>query len=410
MAGDVRPRAIDQIRDLMGRWTNIAAAVALSFAAASASAQTADAAQTELEPITAGQVQQNADEESRTAPQGMTQDEAIAATPDQPVAVPSVGGGLANAGTMSEAALGQPLGGHNIQPQVTELGKRANNFNIALLLIMGIVTVFVFSLLLWSILKYRRKDGVLPSKTTHNVLIEVIWTVVPVLILVGIAIPSFQLLAAQYDPPEADVTVKAIGHQWYWEYEYPDEGGFSFDAIMLPADQAAERGEPRLLATDNRVVVPVGANVKVLVTSVDVIHSWAMPAFWVKMDAVPGRINETWFRAERPGVYYGQCSELCGTQHAFMPIVVEVVEQDVYDAWVSRRQEDAGIDPAELAETVTPEAVEPTADESGVPTAEAVEADSDEGADVGDETAAPTGTVIEQSAGETSSPAQNPTE
>ena len=360
----------------MGRWTTLAAALTLTLAANAATAQEASPT---LEPVTAGQADEAG---SRVTDGGAEEQAAIAATPDSPELVPSVDGGLANAGTMSDAALGQPLGDYHIQPQVTELGQRANNFNTMLLTIMGLVTIFVFGLLLWAITHYRRKDGVAPSKTSHHTLIEVIWTVVPVLILVSIAIPSIGLLAAQYDPPEADVTVKAIGHQWYWEYEYPDEGGFSFDAIMLKDEVAAERGEPRLLATDNRVVVPVGANVKVLVTSVDVIHSWAMPAFWVKMDAVPGKINETWFRAEKPGVYYGQCSELCGTQHAFMPIVVEVVDQGTYDAWVSRRQADAGIDPADLveqpeAEMAAGEDIEDGAapDEVAVPTAAAVEAE-----------------------------------
>jgi cytochrome c oxidase subunit 2 len=307
-------------------------------------AGTATAQDDGLTPITAGQ------EESRVTEGGAVEEAMIAATPDDPAFVPSIDGGLANAGTMSDATLGQPLGGMDIQPQVTTLGQFAYNFNAGLLIVMGIITLFVFALLAWAMLRYRRKDGVAPSKTTHNVFIEVVWTILPVFILVGIAIPSFGLLAAQYDPPEADVTIKATGYQWYWGYEYPDEGGFSFDAIMLSDEEAAAAGEPRLLATDNRVVVPVNATVKVLVTAADVLHSWAMPAFWVKMDAVPGKINETWFRAEETGVFYGQCSELCGTQHGFMPIAVEVVEQDVYDAWVARRQADAGIDPADLVE------------------------------------------------------------
>ena len=380
----------------MSRWTRLAAALALGFAAQAVQAQNAPAPQ-QLEPITAGQeVTGNDPDDSRTVTEGgLTEEQAIELTPDAPDAVPSVGGGLANAGTLSDAALGQPLGGMGIQGQVTELGERANDFNTALLIIMGIVTLIVFGLLLWAVTHYRRKDGVAPSKTTHNVFVEVVWTVVPVLILAGIAIPSFQLLAAQYDPPEADLTIKAIGHQWYWEYEYPDEGGFAFDAIMLTDEQAALAGEPRLLATDNRVVVPVGATVKVLVTSVDVLHSWAMPAFWVKMDAVPGRINETWFEAERTGVFYGQCSELCGTQHAFMPIVVEVVEPAVYAAWADRRREDAGI-PDELEEVDDIEAGAMPGDVE-VPTGAAVRTADVPLGDAGGEGEFAPGAVIEQS-------------
>jgi cytochrome c oxidase subunit 2 len=184
------------------------------------------------------------------------------------------------------------------------------------------------------------------SKTSHNTTIEVVWTVVPVLLLAFIAVPSFRLLANQYDPPKADLTIKAIGHQWYWEYEYPDQGGFSFDAVMLTDAEAAERGSPKLLDTDNRIVVPVGATVKVLTTASDVMHSFAIPSFWVKMDAVPGRVNETWFKVDRPGVYFGQCSELCGTKHGFMPIAVEVVAKDKFDAWVAAKQAENGIEPA----------------------------------------------------------------
>lgn len=397
----------------MGRWKHIVAALALSFAAQGAFAQDVDPTPLEeggLEPVVAGQEidepigeagLSNDPDDSRTVTGELTDAEAVAATPDTPDLVPSVTGGLAGAGSDADAALGQPIGGMGIQSQVTELGEWANSFNTWLLIIMGIVTMFVFALLLWAILRYRRKEGVAPSKTTHNVFIEVIWTLVPVLILVGIAIPSFGLLAAQYDPPEADVTIKAIGHQWYWEYEYPDEGGFSFDAIMLPAAEAAERGEPRLLATDNRVVVPVGETVKVLVTSVDVLHSWAMPSFWVKMDAVPGRINETWFRAERTGVFYGQCSELCGTQHAFMPITVEVVTRPEYEAWVARRQDDAGIDPADLLEGDDENEFSAIEDEGlGVPTdqTQAVP-DSAQLNDVDTNMQPAEGQVIEQSAG-----------
>jgi cytochrome c oxidase subunit 2 len=158
-----------------------------------------------------------------------------------------------------------------------------------------------------------------------------------VLILVAIAIPSIKLLGHQYSPPKADLTVKATGNQWYWTYSYPDNGGFELVSNMLPEKDAKARGEPRLLAVDERLVVPVNATVKMIVTSADVIHSWGVPAFWVKMDAVPGRLNETWFKAERPGIYYGQCFELCGARHAYMPIAVEVVTQEQFAAWVASK-------------------------------------------------------------------------
>jgi cytochrome c oxidase subunit II len=239
--------------------------------------------------------------------------------------------------------VGQPDGGWNLQDQHTELGAYGRWLNDELMLpMMAAVCLLVFGLLAYAMWRFAAKRNPVASRTTHNVAIEVIWTLVPVLLLVVIAVPSFRLLADQYDPPKPDLTIKAIGHQWYWEYEYPDYGGFTFDAIMLSEQESAAKGLPRLLETDNRVVVPVGATVKVLVTSVDVLHSFAMPAFWVKMDAVPGRINETWFKADRVGVYYGQCSELCGTKHAFMPIAIEVVEPERFNAWVAAKEAENG--------------------------------------------------------------------
>ncbi|WP_300534081.1 cytochrome c oxidase subunit II [Sphingosinicella sp.] len=315
------------MRGFNSRFRALAVAAALTFGAVQAQAQDA------------------------TAPAAATVEQAAEAAPvaetAAETAAPAIN--LANMGTAPDAAVGQPQGGWHIQPQVTDLGQRGSDFNTALLLIMGVITAFVFALLIWSIIRFRRGANPVPSKTTHNVLIEVVWTLVPVLVLVGIAIPSFKLLAAQYDPPKADLTIKATGHQWYWSYEYPDQGGFGFDSVMLSDADAAKANEPRNLATDNRVVVPVGAVVKVLLTASDVIHSWAVPAFWVKMDAVPGRVNETWFKTDREGLYYGQCSELCGTKHGFMPIAVEVVSKDKFDAWVAARQADAGVDVAAAA-------------------------------------------------------------
>jgi len=182
--------------------------------------------------------------------------------------------------------------------------------------------------------RYRRGANPTPSRTSHNTTLEVVWTLVPVLILVVIAVPSIGLLSDQYSPPRADLTVKVIGNQWYWEYEYPDHG-VQFVSNILTDEEAERRGEPRMLAVDERMVVPVNATVKVIVTSNDVVHSFGVPAFWVKMDAVPGRLNETWFQADRPGLYYGQCYELCGARHAYMPIAVEVVSQEQFAAWVA---------------------------------------------------------------------------
>jgi cytochrome c oxidase subunit 2 len=200
--------------------------------------------------------------------------------------------------------------------------------------LITVISAFVLLLLGWVMFRYRRGRNPTPSRNTHNTILEVIWTLVPVLILVVIAVPSIRLLGHQYDPPRADVTIKAIGNQWFWEYEYPDHG-FTITSRILTDERAAARGEPRQLAVDNRMVVPVGATVKMIVTSNDVIHAWGVPAFWTKIDAVPGRLNETWFRADRTGVFYGVCYELCGAQHGYMPIAVEVVTPEQFRAWVA---------------------------------------------------------------------------
>ncbi|HEX8623002.1 MAG TPA: cytochrome c oxidase subunit II [Allosphingosinicella sp.] len=240
--------------------------------------------------------------------------------------------------TAPDAAVGQPTGAMGFQPQVTPIGQEALWFHNWLLMpIITIITIFVLLLLLWVIVRYRRGANPVPSRTTHNTTLEVVWTLVPVLILVAIAVPSIRLLAHQYNPPKADITVKATGNQWYWTYTYPDHGGFEIVSNGLKDADAKARGEPRLLAVDERMVVPQGAVVKVIVTAADVIHSWGVPAFWVKMDAVPGRLNETWFKAERPGVYYGQCFELCGARHAYMPIAVEVLPPAQFAAWIASK-------------------------------------------------------------------------
>lgn len=207
-------------------------------------------------------------------------------------------------------------------------------FHDLLLVIITVVTVFVALLLLYVIVRFNKRANPEPSTTSHNTLIEVVWTVAPILILVMIAIPSFRLLYLEDTIPEnVDMTIKATASQWYWSYEYPDHGGFGFDSIMKEDDEL-EEGEPRLLSVDNQIVVPVGKTVRVLVTATDVIHNFALPAFGLKMDAVPGRMNETWFLAEKEGTYYGQCSELCGIRHAFMPIRIDVVSEEEFAQWI----------------------------------------------------------------------------
>jgi cytochrome c oxidase subunit 2 len=205
------------------------------------------------------------------------------------------------------------------------------------------------------IFRYRRAANPTPARTTHNTALEVAWTLIPVLILVVIAVPSIRLLAHQYSPPEADLTVKVIGNQWYWEYEYPDHG-VQLISNMLDDEAARARGEPRQLAVDERLVVPAGATVKLIVTSNDVLHSWGVPAFWTKIDAVPGRLNETWFRADRPGLYYGVCYELCGARHGYMPIAVEVVTPEQFAVWVASK---GGQLPGSAASAAAPPAAPP---------------------------------------------------
>ncbi len=218
--------------------------------------------------------------------------------------------------------------------------------NQLLLPIIIVISLFVGALMLIVMIRFNRRSNPVPSKTTHHTLLEVAWTIIPVLILVVIAIPSFRILYLQREIPPADMTIKATGNQWYWTYEYPDHGNFIFDSLMIE-DEDLKEGQLRLLAVDNEVVVPVGQVVRMIVTGSDVIHNWAMPAFGIKMDGIPGRLNETWFMAEQTGVYYGQCSELCGVRHAFMPIAVRVVSEADFAIWIERaREEFASADPA----------------------------------------------------------------
>lgn len=232
------------------------------------------------------------------------------------------------------AAEGQPdpwqLG---FQTAVTPIAEQINDFHNFLLVIITATALFVLVLLIYALFRFNEKNNPEPSRNTHNTFLEVAWTVVPVLILMVIAVPSFRLLFAQYNFPVADLTIKAIGNQWSWTYEYPDQDGMTFDSFILE-DGDLKPGQPRLLAVDNEVVVPVNKNIHVLVTASDVLHNWTVPSFGVKVDAVPGRLIKTWFRAQKTGVFYGQCSELCGQRHAFMPIAVRVVTDSEFAAWV----------------------------------------------------------------------------
>ena len=234
--------------------------------------------------------------------------------------------------------IGQPTDAISLQPQVTALGQYAAWFHDDILLpIIFAVSLFVLFLLFWVVARFNRRRNPTPSATSHNTVLEVLWTVAPVLILLGIAVPSIKLLAAQYDTPKPDLTVKVIGHQWYWSYQYPDNGDIEVVSNILTDAQDKATGQPRQLGVDERMVVPVNSVIKVITTSDDVIHSFAVPAFWTKMDAVPGRLNETWFKVQRPGLYYGQCSELCGARHGYMPIAVEVVTRPQFAQWIAAR-------------------------------------------------------------------------
>jgi cytochrome c oxidase subunit 2 len=223
-------------------------------------------------------------------------------------------------------------------------------FHDFLLYLITAISLFVLVLLVIVVVKFNARANPIPTKTTHNTLLEVAWTLIPVIILAAIAVPSFKLLFLQTTIPQADVTVKATGKQWYWSYNYPDSK-FEFDSLMLQ-DKDRKPDQPRLLAVDNDMVVPVNKVVRVQVIGADVIHAFAVPSFGIKIDAVPGRLNETWFKATREGVYYGQCSELCGKDHAFMPIAVRVVSEKDYAAWIEQAQKKYAINSGERPMTV----------------------------------------------------------
>ena len=260
-----------------------------------------------------------------------------------------IGGGIASAlavfaaaPTWAQELVGQPTpGGIGLQPAASPLKVEAHMFHDVILMpIITVISLLVLGLLLWIVVRYNKRRNPVPARWSHNTLIEIIWTVVPVLVLVFISLFSFRLLFAYHDMPDPDLTVKVTGNQWNWAYEYPDQGVPEYISNMIPEAELAERGMPHSLyrlAADEPMVVPVGKTVRLLVTAADVIHAVALPAFGLKTDAVPGRVNETWFRADRVGTFYGQCSELCGVDHAFMPIQINVVTEAQFAEWVASK-------------------------------------------------------------------------
>jgi cytochrome c oxidase subunit 2 len=260
----------------------------------------------------------------------------------------AVAGVVLAAGGAAFAELGQPAPWeYALQESATPVMDNITWFHNFLFWLITVITLFVLVLLVMVAVKFNAETNPVPSKTTHNTLIEVAWTLIPVLILVGIAVPSFRLLFQELDIPKADLTVKATGKQWYWSYAYPDNGKFEFDSLL------AQDKQPRLLGVDNEMVVPVNKVIRIQTTGADVIHSFAVPAFGIKIDSIPGRLNETWFKATKTGMFYGQCSELCGKDHAFMPIAVRVVNDQEFAAWVETAKKKFAAGPANSLASVS---------------------------------------------------------
>ena len=251
-----------------------------------------------------------------------------------------------SAALAADGPLGQPhpwqLG---LQEGVTPIKHSIADLHSMLLIIITAITVFVLALLLYVMVRFGAKKNPVPSRISHNTFVEIAWTLIPVLILVVIAVPSFRLLYAEDRIPKADMTLKVTGHQWYWSYEYPDNGGFGFDSLMVQTDDL-KKGQPRLLETDNHVVVPVDTTVRIQITGADVLHAWMVPALGVQIEAVTGRLNESWFKAEKEGIFYGQCTELCGINHGFMPISVEVVSKEKFKEWAAAAKKKFAADEA----------------------------------------------------------------
>lgn len=250
---------------------------------------------------------------------------------------------IAVIGLFASSALAQSPGFENwqlgFQEAVSPVKEHMSDLHNLILYIITAIVIFVTLLLAYVCFRFSAKRNPVPSKTSHNTLLEIIWTTLPVVILVVIAIPTFRLLYYVDKTEEAEMTLKVVGHQWYWSYEYPDHGGFGFDSYMLKKDELKD-GQPRLLSVDNQVVLPVETNIKILITAADVIHNWAVPSMGIKTDAVPGQLNETWVRITKPGTYYGQCSELCGVGHGFMPLAIKAVSKEEFEAWVEQAKEE----------------------------------------------------------------------
>jgi cytochrome c oxidase subunit 2 len=261
-------------------------------------------------------------------------------------AVAAIGAGVLLCAWPALAGLGQPTPWEmDLQDSASPVMEEVASFHYFLLWVIAAISVFVLALLAIIVVRYNARANPVPSRTTHNTPIEILWTIIPVIVLATIAVPSFRILFVELDVPTPDLTVKATGKQWFWSYNYPDNGNFEFDSLMV-AEKDLKAGQPRLLTADNDMVVPVNKVVHVLVTGADVIHSFAVPSFGIKIDAVPGRLNDTWFKATSEGLFHGQCSELCGKDHAFMPITVHVVSQEDFDAWVAQEKKNAGLDRA----------------------------------------------------------------
>lgn len=324
-----------------------------------------------------------------------------------------IGGGITALGlavfsatsALARPLVGQPTDGAlGLQPSASPLKVEATFFHDVILMpVITGITLLVLGLLIWIVVRYNKKANPVPAKWSHNTLVEIVWTVLPVLILVGISLFSFRLLFAYHDMPTPDLTVKATGNQWNWAYEYPDQGIGEYISNMIPEDEIAARGMPHSLyrlAADEPIVVPVGKTVRVLVTATDVIHAFALPAFGLKVDAIPGRVNETWFRADRTGVFYGQCSELCGVDHAFMPIQINVVTEAEFAAWVASKG--GSMTPATAAEAPGGTAAQAAAGTTGAPVA------TDAAVPTTDPTAVPTVGAPAQPAAPATAPAVAP--
>jgi cytochrome c oxidase subunit 2 len=262
--------------------------------------------------------------------------------------------GLAMTGLAGAALAGQPEPWQiGFQPSASVLKDRVNDLHDLLLVIITLITLFVLALLGYALWRFRASANPVPSKRTHNTLIEVLWTVVPVVILVIIAVPSFRLIYYADKAKDAEMTIKVTGRQWFWQYEYPDHGGFQFDSYMIQ-EQDLKPGDIRLLSVDNKVVIPIDTTIRVLITSGDVMHAWLVPAMALQKYAFPGRTNEQWVRATKEGVFYGQCNQICGVQHGYMPIAVEVVSKPRFEAWVAEaRQKYADAAPSAEPSTIS---------------------------------------------------------